>query len=425
MSKYEKCMATIVPTLKKRGFDNHDKLAANMCNMWADENGVEREFAIDGKSSAEPVSRSFALSLGEDTDMTFATDNDGLDSVSFPVIAITSGPHSYEEDGIGQKVYIEPSVLKSNIEAFKELPIYINHQRTPEDLIGMATEPEVFEMDDGKIGVKMNAKVDNKTGHGQEVINKVKDGDMTHVSIDWLSNDVDVMGDTFATNIKPTEVSFIDNEKMDPVCKECTIEDGKECEHSQPEDEEQKDCCDSCKEGKECCEDGKTEVDTMTEETNVKSDAENIVEREFASLRSQLEEVQASKKEIESQYDVALKEIEAFKLAEEERAAKEAEERKLQTVDAIISKEMLFNTVTEENKEARQAELAAWDEMKLTGFSEALAAIPEQHSEETDRQFGKGKATDGEPVPVVEKESSVSVDNRGRFKIDTSKFRGN
>ena len=37
------------------------------------------------------------------------------------------------------------------------------------------------------------------------------------------------------------------------------------------------------------CEDGKTEV-TMTEEvkeTNVKSDAENIVEREFASLRVQ------------------------------------------------------------------------------------------------------------------------------------------
>ena len=44
------------------------------------------------------------------------------------------------------------------------------------------------------------------------------------VSIDWFSNDIDVMGDTFATKIRPTEVSFIDNEKMDPVCKECTIE---------------------------------------------------------------------------------------------------------------------------------------------------------------------------------------------------------
>ena len=283
----------------------------------------------------------------------------------------------------------------------------------------MATEPEVFEMDDGKIGVKMNASVNNKTGHGQEVINKVKDGDMTHVSIDWLSNDVDVMGDTYATNIQPTEVSFIDNEKMDPVCKECTIET--ECELHESKDH---DCGCGETEGTCKCENGNTEVETMTEETNVKSDAENIVEREFASLRSQLEEVQASKKEIESQYDAAIKEIEAFKLAEEERTEKEAEERKLQTVDAIISKEMLFNTVTEENKEARHAELTAWDEMKLTGFSEALAAIPPQ-SEETDRQFGKGKATDGEPVPNVERTSSVSVDNKGRFKIDTSKFRGN
>ena len=32
-----------------------------------------------------------------------------------------------------------------------------------------------------------------------------------------------------------------------------------------------------------------------TKETTVKSEAENIVEREFASLRSQLEEVEASK----------------------------------------------------------------------------------------------------------------------------------
>ena len=63
-----------------------------------------------------------------------------------------------------------------------------------------------------------------------EVLEKVKEGDMTHVSIDWLSNDVDVMGDTFATNVKPTEVSFIDNEKLEPVCKECTI--GEKCEYT-------------------------------------------------------------------------------------------------------------------------------------------------------------------------------------------------
>ena len=88
----------------------------------------------------------------------------------------------------------------------------------------MATDPEVIELEDGKIGMQMQATVDNKTGHGQEVMKKVKDGDMTHVSIDWFSNDIDVMGDTYATKLRPTEVSFIDNEKMDPVCKECTIE---------------------------------------------------------------------------------------------------------------------------------------------------------------------------------------------------------
>jgi hypothetical protein len=86
------------------------------------------------------------LYLGEN-DLTFTSD-DGIDSASFPVIAITSGLHEYEEDEKQEKVYIEPSVLKGNIEAFKELPIYINHQRTPEDLIGMATEPEVVR--DGK-----------------------------------------------------------------------------------------------------------------------------------------------------------------------------------------------------------------------------------------------------------------------------------
>ena len=71
-----------------------------------------------------------------------------------------------------------------------------------------------------------------------------------------------------------------------------------------------------------------------------------------------------------------MKEIEAFKLAEEERAAKEAEARKVETVEAIISKEILFNTIDEDKKDARVEELTAWDEPRLTGFSEALAALP-------------------------------------------------
>jgi hypothetical protein len=94
-------------------------------------------------------SRTFAISFGEEPQITFNS-NEGVDSVTFPVIAITSGLHTYDEDEKEQKVYIEPTILKSSIEKFSELPIYINHQRTPEDLIGMATDPEVIEMENGK-----------------------------------------------------------------------------------------------------------------------------------------------------------------------------------------------------------------------------------------------------------------------------------
>ena len=416
---YNKCMESTLPKLKKRGFDNHEQLAAEMCNMWADENGVER-IADPTKAGipVDAVNRSFALSLGDSEDMTFSSEDNGLNTISFPVIAITSGLHTYEDKGKEEKVYIEPTVLKSNIEAFNELPIYLNHQRTPEDLIGMATDPEAFEMENGKTGMKMSATINNKTGHGQEVMNKIKDGDMTHVSIDWLSNDVDVMGDNYATNIRPTEVSFIDNEKMDPVCKECTI-DMKCVLHVE---DEHHDC--GCGGDGACkCEDGETEVETMTVETNVKSDAENIVEREFASLRSQLEELQASKKEIETQYEESLKMIESFKVTEETRLAEEAEARKVSAIDSIISKEMLFNVMDDETKNARVDELSAWDEMKLTGFSEGLATIPAP--EDAERQFGRGKANDGEAVPEVKRESVVNIDNTGRFRIDQSKLRGN
>ena len=96
----------------------------------------------------------------------------------------------------------------------------------------------------------------------------------------------------------------------------------------------------------------------MTEEVKeVKSDAENIVEREFASLRTQLEEAQAANKEIQSAYDEALKSIEAFKEAEEARLAAEAEERKAKTIEAVISKEILLGTVEEEKKDSRIEEL--------------------------------------------------------------------
>lgn len=420
MNKYNKCINTVNTALKKRGFDNHSEMAEGMCILWAEENGVERVFGT-GKS-LEPVRRSFALSIGGEEELTL-TSEEGIDSVTFPVIAITSGPHEYEEDGEQQKVYIEPNVLEKHMESFTELPIYVDHQRTEEDLIGMATNPEVIKMDNGKTAIKMLAMVSNKYGRGQEVMDKVKEGDMTHVSIDWLSNDVDVMGSTFATNITPTEVSFIDNEKMDPVCKECTIEDGKECGHSEPEDEEHKECCDSCKEGNECCGADMTtkEVDNMADEVKeVKSEAENIVEREFASLRTQLEESEAAKAEVSTAYEAALKEIKAFKAAEEERTAKESEERKAKTIEAVISKELLLGSVSEEAKESRIEELTAWDEMKLTGFSEALAVMP--MPTETERSFGKGKASSEEAKPT-ERKFGIKVDNGGTFRLNPEVYK--
>ena len=417
---FEKCMIQTKATLKKRGFDNHEEIAAGMCSMWAEENGVQREFA-EGKST-EPTRRTFGMNIGEEDNINFSSE-EGIDSVTFPVIAITSGPHEYEEDGNEHKVYIEGGMLKDNIEAFNELPIYIDHQRTTEDLIGMATNPELVKMDNGKTAVKMLATVSNKYGRGQEVMDKVKDGDMTHVSIDWFSNDVDVMGDTYATNIRPTEVSFIDNEKMDPVCKECTIEE-KECDTPESEDEHSCDC-DGPKEN--CgCEDGETEVQNMSEETKettVKSEAENIVEREFASLRSQLEEVEASKAEIEAEFKKAMKELEAFKKAEEERLAAEAEAKKLETVEAIISREILFGSIEEDKKDARVEELSAWDESRLTGFSDALAAMPEP-SNDVERSFGKGKSSDEGEVPEeTERKFGMKMVN-GRITLDKEYYRG-
>ena len=407
-------------TLKKRGFDNSEEIAAGMCSMWAQENGVERGFAEP--KDIEPVQRTFALAVADGNDMTFSSDK-GIESVEFPVIAITSGPHEYEVDGEEHKVYIDGGMLKDNLKSFSELPMYIDHQRTTEDLIGMATNPELIKMDNGKTAVKMLATVSNKHGRGQEVMDKVKDGDMTHVSIDWFSNDIDVMGDTYATNIRPTEVSFIDNEKMDPVCKECTI-DGNECKSHTPEDDH--DCGCGGHEGDCGCEDGKTEVQTMSEdkvETTVKSEAENIVEREFASLRSQLEAAEASKAEIESEFKAAMKELDTFKAAEDERLAKEAEAKKAKAVEAIIAKEILFGTTEEDKKAVRETELSAWDESRLTGFSEALAAMPEP-SNDVERSFGKGKAADEGEEPETKREFGMKVVD-GKFKLNKEFYRGN
>ena len=162
----------------------------------------------------------------------------------------------------------------------------------------------------------------------------------------------------------------------------------------------------------------------MTEETPVKSEAENLVEREFASLRTQLEEMTASNAEITNQYEEALKLIEEFKAAEEERAAKEAEARKLETVEAIISKELVFGTIEDEKKDARLEEFTAWDEPRLTGFSEALAALPVP--EETERTFGKGKSNEGLAVPEeTERQFAVKMEKDGTIRLNKELLRGN
>jgi len=160
-----------------------------------------------------------------------------------------------------------------------------------------------------------------------------------------------------------------------------------------------------------------------TKETNVKSDAESIVEREFASLRTQLEEMSASKAEIESEFKAAMKELETFKVAEEERLAKEAETRKLEAVEAIISKEILFGTVEEKSKDARAEELSAWDESRLTGFSDALAAMPEP-SNDTERTFGKGKSSDDGEEPESKREFGMKKDSTGEIRLNAKYYRG-
>ena len=204
---YERCLIEVAPTLKKRGDKDYEETAANICRMRVDEGVFTdrniRSFAGDTKGTQ----RTFALGLGDAIV--------GDDFIEYPVVAITSGPH--DEDG-DQKVFIEPSILEQNIKAFEELPVYYNHQRTDDDLLGKAINPELVDMDDGKKGIKMLARIHKSAAKANEVLEKIENGDMTHVSIDWFSKDIDVLGEPFATDIRPIEVSFIDNETRTPVC---------------------------------------------------------------------------------------------------------------------------------------------------------------------------------------------------------------
>jgi len=410
MSEYKRCTLETGQLLKKKGFENWESMAAGMCKLWADTNGVERNFARD--DIKKDSTRTFAMTVGELSI--------GEDFVEFPVTAITSGLHDADGD---QKVYIEPAIIKDSISNFSELPIYYTHQRTPTDLIGKAINPEVIETDDGLTAIKMLAKIDkNANERAREVLSKVEDGGITHVSIDWASNDVDVMGEPFATDIRPAELSFIDNEIATPVCESCTI-DGPCGDH---EGNEEEPCCDSCTDGKKCeCEDSNEDLN-MTEETVNKSEAESIVEREFASVKNELAEMKTSFEEVNSKYTEAIETIANFEKEAEERATAEARARKGAFISKIVSKELILNSLTDETKDAREKELSAWEETKLDGFASALDSVPEP--EDSERTFGKGKAHDGEEKPIeAEKEVTrlFAMGENGKIALNKEALRGN
>ena len=383
---YERCIIEVGPTLKRRGIKNYQETAANMCRMRVDEG--TRRFAVSAGGGQENQ-RSFALEL-EDPVLTD-------DYIEYPVIAITSGPHDENGD---QKVFIESSVLKNSVDTFAELPVYYNHQRTEDDILGKAINPEIVELDDGKTAIKMLAQLYREAAEKSGVLEKIENGDMTHVSIDWFSKDVDVLGEPFAMDIRPIEVSFIDNETRTPVCDACTIET--KCgDHREFGEESKPDSC-GCGGHKESCacetHGRNSEEITMAEEQTkeVVSEAGRITEREFASMKSQLEEMKSSYAELNTKHEEALGLVSKFQEEEEARAAAEAEAKVVFFVDSIITKEAALGKLDDETKDARAEELKAWDAIKLEGFSIAMEGVPVPEVVVEERTFGKGKSHDAE-----------------------------
>jgi len=139
------------------------------------------------------------------------------------------------------------------------------------------------------------------------------------------------------------------------------------------------------------------------EEVKTVSEAETITEREFASMKSKLDEMTTSFEELNTKHEEALALITKFEEAEAERAEEEAKAKKAALVNTIIEKEALLGKVEDENKDARVEELSAWDDVKLEGFSIAMESMP--IPEEAERTFGKGKAHDAEESPVEAEES--------------------
>ena len=158
----------------------------------------------------------------------------------------------------------------------------------------------------------------------------------------------------------------------------------------------------------------------MAEEENKISEAETITEREFASMKSKLEDMTTSFEELNTKHEEALASIKKFEEAEAERAEEESKARKAALVNTIIEKEALLGKIEDEKKDARVEELSAWDDVKLEGFSIAMESMPVP--EEAERTFGKGKAHDVEETPVEAEETKERMFAMKNGKIS---FTGN
>ena len=156
----------------------------------------------------------------------------------------------------------------------------------------------------------------------------------------------------------------------------------------------------------------------MAEEEKTVSEAETITEREFASMKTQLEEMTSSFEELNTKHEEALALVKKYEDAEAKRAEEELKAKKTSLVNSIIDKEALLGKLEEDNKDARVEELSSWDDVKLEGFSIAMEGMT--LPEESERTFGKGKSHDSEEKPVEAEEEDTprmfAMEN-GRMKF--------
>ena len=137
---------------------------------------------------------------------------------------------------------------------------------------------------------------------------------------------------------------------------------------------------------------------------NTETAADSIVEREFASMKDQLADMKTSFEELTTKHAEALATIVTFEEKDSKRAEELSNVRRTDFVNTIIEKETLLGNVNDDDKDARAEELTSWDEVKLEGFSIAMASMPVP--EAVERTFGKGKAHDDTEKAVEESEET-------------------